>query len=83
METRDEKLNRDEAVEGLTKMLRLIGAVQLAPTWMFQAHDAILAVDIGGTNIRAGVVQLNLDKEPDLSKAKVWKFERWRHAMRS
>jgi predicted NBD/HSP70 family sugar kinase len=46
---------------------------------MFQAHDAILAVDIGGTNIRAGVVQLNLDKEPDLSKAKVWKFELWRH----
>jgi predicted NBD/HSP70 family sugar kinase len=57
----------------------LIGAVQLAPAWMFQAHDAILAVDIGGTNIRAGAVQLNLDKEPDLSKAKVWKFELWRH----
>src|SRR5271156_4800319 len=57
----------------------LIGAVQLAPAWMFQAHDAILAVDIGGTNIRAGVVELNLDKEPDLSKAKVWKFELWRH----
>src|SRR5271155_3865855 len=56
----------------------LIGAVQLAPAWMFQAHDAILAVDIGGTNIRAGVVELNLDKKPDLSKAKVWKFELWR-----
>ena len=61
----------------------LIGAVQLAPTWMFQADDAILAVDIGGTNIRAGVVQLNLDKEPDLSKAKVWKFERGDTAMKS
>ena len=46
---------------------------------MFQAHDAILAVDIGGTNIRAGVAELNLDKKPDLSKAKVWKFELWRH----
>ena len=34
----------------------LIGATQLAPSWMFEAHDAILAVDIGGTNIRAGVV---------------------------
>ena len=32
----------------------------LSPAWMFEAHDAILAVDIGGTNIRAGVVQLNL-----------------------
>ena len=33
----------------------LIGAAHLAPTWMFKAHDAILAVDIGGTNIRAGI----------------------------
>jgi hypothetical protein len=58
----------------------LIGSVQLAPKWMFKAHDAILAVDVGGTNIRAGVVELNLKKAPDLSKAAVWKFELWRHA---
>jgi predicted NBD/HSP70 family sugar kinase len=57
----------------------LLGAAQLAPKWLFQAHDAILAVDIGGTNIRAGVVQLNLKKAADLSKAAVWKFELWRH----
>jgi hypothetical protein len=57
----------------------LIGALQLAPSWMFQAHDAILAVDIGGTNIRAGVVRLNLKRAADLSKADVWKFELWRH----
>src|SRR5262249_10563214 len=38
----------------------LLGAVHLAPTWMFKAFDAILGVDIGGTNIRAGVIQLNL-----------------------
>ncbi len=57
----------------------LIGAVRLAPVWMFEAHDAILAVDIGGTNIRAGVVELNLKRAADLSKAKVWKFELWRH----
>ena len=57
----------------------LIGAAHLAPRWMFEAHDAILAVDIGGTNIRAGVVALNLKKAPDLSKAEVWKFELWRH----
>jgi predicted NBD/HSP70 family sugar kinase len=57
----------------------LIGAVQLAPKWLFKAHDAILAVDIGGTNIRVGVVELNLKKAPDLSKACVWKFELWRH----
>jgi len=57
----------------------LIGAAHLSPKWMFKAHDAILAVDIGGTNIRAGVVQLNLKKADDLSKAAVWKFDLWRH----
>jgi predicted NBD/HSP70 family sugar kinase len=58
----------------------LIGAIHLAPSWIFRGHDAILAVDIGGTNIRAGVVELNLKRAEDLSKAKVWKYELWRHA---
>ena len=57
----------------------LIGAAHLAPKWMFKAHDAILGVDIGGTNIRAGVIGLNLKKAADLSKAFVWKYELWRH----
>src|SRR5213080_3858975 len=57
----------------------LIGAAHLAPRWMFEAHDAILGVDIGGTNMRAGVVALNLKKARNLSKADVWKFESWRH----
>jgi hypothetical protein len=57
----------------------LLGAVQLAPAWMFKAFDAILGVDIGGTNIRAGVIQLNLKKAADLSKTKIWKFSLWRH----
>jgi hypothetical protein len=58
----------------------LIGAVHLAPSWMFKAFDAILAVDIGGTNIRAGLVALNLKRASDLSKAAVAKLELWRHA---
>jgi predicted NBD/HSP70 family sugar kinase len=58
----------------------LIGAVHLAPKWMFKAHEAILGVDIGGTNIRAGVVNLNMKKADDLSKASVWKYELWRHS---
>ena len=58
----------------------LIGAVHLIPAWMLKGHEAILAVDIGGTNIRAGLVKLNLDDKPDLSKAEVWKSELWRHA---
>src|SRR4029079_7373602 len=45
-----------------------LGALHLAPSWMFKAHDAIAAVDIGGTNIRTGIVTLNLKKAKDLSK---------------
>lgn len=58
----------------------LIGAIHLAPSWMFKGHDAILAADIGGTNMRVGVVELAQKKSPDLSKAKVWKSLLWRHA---
>jgi hypothetical protein len=57
----------------------LIGAIHLASPWMFEGHDAILGVDIGGNNIRAGVVTLQQKKAPDLSKASVWKMEHWRY----
>jgi predicted NBD/HSP70 family sugar kinase len=56
----------------------LIGAVQLAPSWVLAGHDAILAADVGGTNLRVGVVELNM-KKGDLSKAAVWKHLHWRH----
>jgi hypothetical protein len=58
----------------------LIGALHLAPSWIFKGHDSILAVDIGGTNIRCGVVETRRKKTPDLSKASVWKSELWKHA---
>ena len=58
----------------------LIGAVHLAPHWVFRGYDSILAVDIGGTNMRAGVIELNLKKADDLSRAAVWHRELWRHA---
>jgi predicted NBD/HSP70 family sugar kinase len=58
----------------------LIGCLHLAPSWIFEAHDSILAVDIGGTNIRCGVVETRWKKAADLSKAEVWKSELWRHA---
>jgi len=58
----------------------LIGSLFLAPSWIFKGHDSILAVDIGGTNIRAGVVLPNVNKAADLTKAAVWKSEKWRHA---
>jgi hypothetical protein len=50
----------------------LIGCIHLAPTWMFAGHDAILAVDIGGTNLRVGVVGVNSKKDPTWKKAAWW-----------
>ena len=58
----------------------LLGALHLFPSWMIEAHDGIIAVDIGGTNIRAGIVASNLKRSADLSKAQVWKSQLWRHA---
>ena len=58
----------------------LIGGAHLAPSWIFQGHDSILSIDIGGTNARAGLVLLNQKRAPDLSKARVVDMEHWRHA---
>jgi len=58
----------------------LIGAVHLIPSWIVSGHDGILAIDIGGSNIRAGVVELPGKKRPDLAKAAVWRSELWCHA---
>src|SRR5262245_12714882 len=58
----------------------LLGAAHLLPAWMLKGHDAILAVDVGGSNIRASIVELNISKNADLSKAKVVHFELWRHS---
>jgi predicted NBD/HSP70 family sugar kinase len=58
----------------------LVGNAHLAPSWIFEAFDSLVAVDIGGSNIRAGIVELRQKKAPDLSKARVWKSELWRHA---
>jgi predicted NBD/HSP70 family sugar kinase len=58
----------------------LLGAVHLVPVWALTGYDGILAVDIGGSNIRAGVVELRLDKDPKLAEARVCEAELWRHA---
>jgi hypothetical protein len=58
----------------------LIGCAHLAPSWIFEGYDSLLAVDIGGSNIRCGVVETMQKKAPALSKARVWAFELWRHA---
>jgi predicted NBD/HSP70 family sugar kinase len=57
----------------------LIGSAHLLPPWIVKGHDAMLAVDIGGTNIRAGLVNLQVEKHPDLSKARIEAKRLWRH----
>jgi hypothetical protein len=57
----------------------LVGAIHLAHPSAYAGHDAILAVDIGGANIRAGIVKLSDRKSPDLGASKVWTSELWRH----
>lgn len=57
----------------------LIGTAHLAPSWMLEGFDGILAVDIGGTNIRVGIVETKLKKAKDLSKAAVFTSDLWRH----
>lgn len=58
----------------------LIGAVHLAPHWILEGYDGMLAVDIGGSTIRAGIISLRQNKAPDLSKASVWRMELWKHS---
>ncbi|MGO4712108.1 ROK family protein [Bradyrhizobium sp. 2TAF24] len=58
----------------------LIGCAHLAPSWIFEGYDSLLAIDIGGSNIRCGVVETRQKKTPDLSKASVWSSDLWRHA---
>ncbi len=58
----------------------LIGNVHLISSELLKTYDVMLGVDIGGSNIRAGVVKLNMLEAPDLSRARVLEFELWRHA---
>ena len=57
----------------------LLGAVYLAPEWIFKGHGAIVAVDIGGTNMRAGLVAFDLKKSSGFANAAVVEREIWCH----
>ena len=59
----------------------MIGALQLVPNWMLAGHDAILAADIGGTNVRVGLVTFRFGrKKAALSDGTVVLAKKWRHA---
>jgi predicted NBD/HSP70 family sugar kinase len=66
------------AIENHPDEAGLMGGIELAPSWILDGHDAIVAVDIGGTNIRAGIIQLKM-KKGDITRAGVWKSALWRH----
>ncbi len=55
----------------------LIGAAHLFPREHLASGDALLAADIGGTKMRAGLVALG--NAPDLSEVRVVESEQWRH----
>lgn len=55
----------------------LIGSAYLMPSWMFAGFDAVLAIDIGGTNVRAGLVRLG--KSGTRTEPRVAKMLLWRH----
>jgi len=58
----------------------LIGWLHIVPASALRGFDAMLAVDIGGTNARCGIVRPNLLKSKDLRKADVVGREKWCHA---
>lgn len=58
----------------------LLGWVQLLPKRDRKDFEAFLAVDIGGTNMRCGIVEHRLSKEKDGRRARVVESAHWRHA---
>jgi predicted NBD/HSP70 family sugar kinase len=68
------------AIDNVPDDAGLIGAAHLLPPWMLKGHGGLLAVDVGGTNIRAGIVELNGRKSRDHADAAVLKSRIWRHS---
>lgn len=58
----------------------LLGWVHLLPDDARKHHDAFLAADVGGTNLRCGIVEHRLDRDKDGSKARLLEHMQWRHA---
>jgi hypothetical protein len=60
----------------------LLGGVYLAPEEVLREYRGILAVDIGGTNVRTGIVEPDIDVDGSILDARVHSYELWRHADR-
>jgi hypothetical protein len=57
----------------------LIGTVHLLPAWMLDAGQCVLAVDIGGNNVRCGIVGYKIGRGRRVRKAEVIDSVLWRH----
>lgn len=58
----------------------LVGSVHLIPSSRVSGKDGMLAVDIGGSKVRAGIVEFGERKSGLLPDARVWRSDVWRHA---
>ena len=58
----------------------LVGWAHVIPPSLLQGRDALLAVDIGGTNVRCGIVRLHRRLAPDFSASEVVEHDKWGHA---
>lgn len=58
----------------------LLGWVPMLPAAARKRHGAFLAVDVGGTNLRCGIVEHGLERAGDGSAARVIERLQWRHA---
>ena len=58
----------------------LLGWVHLLPETVSESYDAFLAVDVGGTNLRCGIVEHRLDRDRHGAKARLLEHMQWRHA---
>ena len=57
----------------------LLGWVQLLPDDVRAKYDAFLAVDVGGTNLRCGIVEHRLHRDRTGAGARLLERMQWRH----
>jgi hypothetical protein len=57
----------------------LIGSAYMLPFEMLKDYNALLAIDIGGTNVRCGIVKFKVDGDGHASCAKAKSVDVWRH----
>jgi predicted NBD/HSP70 family sugar kinase len=57
----------------------VMGAAFLFPRTALKGAERILGIDIGGSNFRCGIVELNLGADPGLGKMEVVCHQVWRH----